>query len=343
MNVRSLILSHINNRTEEFRTNPKLDQLISRLKLMLEPIQINQNKKFVAPEYPVVLIIGCSRSGTTLLTQILAASKSFSFPTNFLSRFAYAPQLGAMIQNMLLNPEYDFRGELSDIQSNPDFSSNVGKTKGALGINEFFHFWRKFFPNHDPGHLTDEDLRKVDVVQMRKELASIESEFDQPFMSKGMMLQYNINHFAKHAPEIFFVYIKRNPRFVMQSLLLSRQKYYGSVKLWRGVKPKEYNWLATLDHYHQIAGQVLFTEKAINEQLSEIAEHRKLTCYYEDLCTNPNYVYNKLYNKFKKHGYSLNKCHFDKSFTCGNIEKIDKDEIYQLESAYNNLSFSHNL
>jgi len=34
-------------------------------------------------------------------------------------------------------------------------------------IGEFFHFRRRFFPNHDPGHLTLDELKRVDIARLR--------------------------------------------------------------------------------------------------------------------------------------------------------------------------------
>lgn len=338
MSQDSLLLKYKKDRKVEFQSNPKLDALINRLKFLLEPIQALENRKYIAPKHPIVLILGLSRTGTTLLTQILAASNKFAYPTNFLSRFAYAPLIGALIQEMIFNPEYDFRGELSDIQSAIDFESDLGKTSNALGISEFFHFWRKFFPNYEPSHLVDNELELVDVNRMRSEIASIESVFDKPFMSKGKMLQFNVNFFLQRIPEILFIHIKRQPRYVMQSILQSRRRYYGRDDIWWSVKPKEYEWLSSMDHFYQIAGQVLFTKKEIDEQLAEVEENRKIICHYEDLCANPQGLYNELQKKVKEQGYNLDTYYFDESFTPGNSIRIDKNEIYQLEKAYDDLS-----
>jgi len=332
--IDSHILRHEFDRTEEFRPNPRLVDLIGRLKQLLEPVQIQQNAQFAAPQYPVVVIVGCPRSGTTVLTQILAASGSFAFPTNFLARFAYAPLIGAMIQQMIFNREYDFRDELSDIRSSSDFRSAVGKTAGALGINEFFHFWRKFFPNHDPGHLTNEELALVDTVRMRSELAAIESVFVKPFMSKGMMMQYNIAYFAEQVPELFFIHIKRETRYVLQSVLMSRRRFYGDQPIWWSVKPKEYEWLAGMDLFYQVAGQVLFTEKAIDDQLASVDDSRKLVCHYEQLCAAPHSFFDSLRASLNDRGCTIGEYEIAQQFPTGNTLKIAEAELRRLEQAY---------
>jgi hypothetical protein len=335
---KSELLKHEVDRTPDFLPNQKLIILIKQLKKILEPVQLELNQNFDTPKYPIVLIVGCPRTGSTLLSQILAKSNNFAYPTNFLSRFAYAPYIGAMIQQMIFNPEYDFQSELANIQSSENFTSNIGKTKGALAINEFFHFWRRFLPNYDSKYLTDDELRKVDIVNMRKELAAIESVFEKPFMSKGQMMQYNINYFAIKIPETVFIHIKRDKKYVMQSLLLSRRIFYGTDKIWRSVKPKEYFWLNKMDPIHQVAGQVLFTEKAINDQLLNVATDRKVVCHYEELCRDPMIFFNELKQILQKKGYRFTDCKLPKSFPLENKLKVSKSEFCQLEKAYESLS-----
>ncbi|MCK5013923.1 MAG: sulfotransferase [Candidatus Omnitrophica bacterium] len=334
---KSHLLKHEDDRSKEFKPNPKLVNLITELKQILEPVQEQLNQKYQAPKYPVVVVVGNARSGTTVLTQILSATDCFSYPTNFLSRLAYAPWIGAMIQQMLFNPAYDFHGELNDIQSASGFTSLVGKTRGALGINEFFHFWRKFFPNYDPGYIPDEFLEKVDVDRMRSELASIESVFNKPFMSKGMMMQYNVAFFAEKLPELFFIHIKRDPSYVMQSVMMSRKKFYGTDQIWWSVKPKEYDLLSEMPPIYQVAGQVLYTMQAIERGLSVIDKSRKMICSYENLCENPKKIFKELQIKLAKYGCPLTNYNIKRRFECQNKLKIPEEEFKALEAAYEEL------
>lgn len=96
VNNPSSILEHIPDRRSEYLPNEKLSSLLARLRSLLEPIQLNLNESFTTPRYPVFVIVGVPRCGTTLLTQVLDSTGQFFVPGNFLSRFAYAPLLGVM-------------------------------------------------------------------------------------------------------------------------------------------------------------------------------------------------------------------------------------------------------
>ncbi|MCG3178520.1 MAG: hypothetical protein BIFFINMI_00848 [Phycisphaerae bacterium] len=334
MGKESHFLKHEGDRAEEFRPNQKLVERIAQLKALLGPVQAAENSRFSTPRLPVAVIVGCPRSGTTVLTQILAASGDFAYPTNMLSRFAYAPMVGAMFQQLLFDPQYDYRNELADIQSSSGFKSTLGKTTGAMAISEFFHFWRRFFPNHDPGHMTPEELAQVDIPRMRAELASIESVFGKPFMSKGMMMQYNIPFFAQRMPELLFIHIRRQPRFLLQSVMQSRKKYYGTDQIWWSVKPKEYDLLASMDPVRQVAGQVYFTVKSIDEDLEHVPDSQKLVYAYEDLCADPGAFYGRLSEIMARRGCPLRPYALEERFNSANDIKMPQTELQALESAY---------
>ena len=346
----SEILNNVDKRNEKFRPNPRLDDFINELREVLEPIQEKYNEKYIGPEYPVVGVIGLSRSGTTLLSQLLASTSVFCYPSNLMSRFSYSSKLGAMIQEMIFNKDLDFRGEFADVQSKLKMESEQGKTSGALGINEFFHFWRRFFPTHEPQFLSQDELASVDIRKMRAEVAGIQDVFNKPFLSKIKMMQANAGFFADKMPELLFVNIYREPRYVMQSLLTSRRAYYGvgNEKIWWGSKPSAYHFLKDRDEYDQVAGQVYYVMKEIEGELYKVDEKNKYTVKYEDLCRAPNFFIEEIVSKLPD---------FDSCFPSGmsseviseklsgldfsfvrntNKDKLRSDEIDKLMSSYNN-------
>ncbi|MTT52801.1 hypothetical protein F1529_09930 [Alcanivorax sp. VBW004] len=335
--MESHILKHANKRSKDFRPNEKLDRLISQLRMLLAPVQQSVNDYSVFPSHPLIGIVGCPRSGTTFMTQLLAATGAVSYPSNLLSRFAYAPHIGALIQQLLMNPEYDLGQEFADLRSSNEFSSNVGKTRGALGINEFFHFWRRFFPHHDPGHLTEGELEEVEIENLRREVGSIQAVYGKPFMSKIMMLQYNLAYFAEKMPELKIVYVQRDPLYLMQSVSQARIKYYGSNKVWWSVKPKEYSFLKDQEPPAQVAGQVLFSEQAIYNQLKALPEDRWIMASYEDVCESPRIFLAKLADRFSMPELIKDLSGVDERYKSGNTKRLSEEELTILQNEYEKL------
>lgn len=308
-----------------------LNEIIENLKQLLQPKQLELNSKFTAPKNPVALIIGAPRSGTTLLMQLLASSGLFSYPTNLLARFAYSPYIGAQVQELLFNQNFGM-----EKHSTIDFSSDLGKSEGSMGVNEFFHFWRRFIPVFFPSYIEPDEFDKINFTQILQELASIESIFNKPFVCKGIMLQYNLEHLKQWSDKFLFVYIKRNPEFVMQSIFQARQKYFNDTEQWWSVKPKEYVFLKEQNKYQQIAGQVYYTQKAIEKGLDSLSDTQKIIIRYEDLCQNPS---NTIASIAQKIGIldkdtSIN---IPTQFAISESIKIKTSDFEALQSAYKEL------
>ena len=141
---KSIFQNKENNKTSDFKANAGLNEIINELSTLLKPVQLEKQKRFTENKYPLAFIVGNPRSGTTLFLQWMASSGLFSYPTNVLNRFAYAPYIGALIQQILFNPDYDFQNAFEDNKITPLFDSNLGKTKGAMAPSEFQHFFRNY-------------------------------------------------------------------------------------------------------------------------------------------------------------------------------------------------------
>ena len=190
-------------------------------------------------------------------------------------------------------------------------------------------------PNFHLEWLDEQRLKEVDCEGISKGLASIEKGYGKPFITKAHILQLNITYFAEHIPSLFWIHITREPEFVMQSILLAREAYYGSRQLWWSSKPREYEFLKEMDTYHQIAGQAYYTEKAIQEGLQSVPDERQITVSYEAFCAEPEVVYQDLVGKYAALGCDLpSDYEGPRSFLCGNAMRLPENEFKALESAY---------
>jgi hypothetical protein len=175
---------------------------------------------------------------------------------------------------------------------------------------------------------------------MMKALASIEKAFERPFVTKANILQHNLEYFARETTFLFYLHIKREPIFIMQSILNSRKRYYGSQNFWWSVKPRKYDQLKDMDVYHQIAGQVYFTDMEIEKGLLHVSDNHQLTIEYEYLCENPEGVYKNIIEKYSGLGCELNHEYSGpKSFVCKNKIRLPKKEIESLQSAIEDFAF----
>ena len=322
-------------RQKSFRRNEKLEELLQELNSLLGPLEEGIVQRFRMPRYPVVFVVGVPRSGSTLVMQWLAHSGRFSYPTNLLSRFYGAPFVGAKIQQLLTAPEYNFSDEILDFSGEISFSSDLGKTQGALAPNEFWYFWRRFIPNTEPQYLDGEMLSQVKSAEFVAELAALESVFGKPWAMKGLILELNIPFLSSILDKALFLFVRRHPFYNIQSLLEARVRYFGSRRAWYSIKPRESELLADLDPIDQVAGQVYLTDRGIQKGVDQIEAARTLVVEYEDFCSNPKLVFDQIVARFHQQGVDV---HWEYEgpgqFKSANKVRLPEQDCTRIVAAY---------
>lgn len=295
-------------RVKEFQRNMQLENTLHEINIDLEVAEQKLLKKKYK-KYPIILVMGALRSGTTLTMQWLANTGEFSYPTNFISRFYKAPILGAKIQRMLCDPALNFRNEMMDIMQKVNYSSQNGKTQGVLAPNEFWYFWRRFLPYEtlDVDYLPDSELlRMFDKETFINEVMGVADVFHKPFAMKGMIVNYNIGFLNKILDNVVFIYIKRDPYANIASVLEARKRQFGNEKTWYSFRIPEMERLLQYDDpAMQVAGQLYYINRAIENGLKDVAWERKLEITYEDFCKNPRKFYYLLAERLKEQGLSI--------------------------------------
>ena len=291
-------------RQPEHRRNPRLEALLDEISGLLGPVESEVAARYHMPAYPVVLVMGLPRCGSTLTMQWLAASGRFGYPSNLLSRFYAAPYVGARIQQLLTDPQFSFGDELHDLASAVGFDSTLGKTRGALAPNEFWYFWRRFIPNVEPRKLTGEELSAVRSAEFTAELAALEAAFDKPLAMKGLILALDIPFLDRLLDNVLFLHVHRHPFYNVQSLLESRERYYGDRAGWYSIKPPEFDWLQDEDPITQVVGQVAFTSRAMQADLAQVDPARRLDVSYEAFCADPGAVWDQITQRLRAQGMS---------------------------------------
>jgi hypothetical protein len=287
-------------RQEAFKRNDKLEELLHRLNEFLScsektSLEYYANKK---EDFPVIFLMGPHRSGTTLFTQWLANTGAVAYPSNLLSRFYAAPVIGAQIQLLLTDPQYNFRNEILDFSTDITFESENGKTRGALSPNEFWYFWRRYLPFKELDWLSDKELfQVVDQENLVAELTSLTRVFGKPFALKSMILNYNIPFLNAIFKNAFFIQIKRDPITNVASILEARERQLGNKSEWYSFKIPEYAQLKALDPITQSSGQLHYINHAVTNGMATVDESRKLVVQYENFCQNPEAIFNQLITK----------------------------------------------
>lgn len=295
-------MSEKEQRTTQYSRVSELESLLRELNTNLS----GANEKYLKSErerFSKLFVMGPLRSGTTLFTQWLANTGLVAYPTNLLSRFFGAPLVGARIQQLLTDPHYNFRNEILDFNSEIDFKSDNGKTKGALAPNEFWYFWRRFLPFSEFDYMPAEELRKKgNLVGLRDELNALSNIFEKPFAMKAMIMNQNIPQLAEQFQKPLFIWVRRDPIFNIQSALEARKRQYGDISTWYSFKIKEYPKLKGLDPIESVAGQIAAINYAVEQGIAALPEHKRLVIQYEDFCHRPEHYYNEITRRLVDQG-----------------------------------------
>lgn len=320
-------------RKKEFQKNLELEIFLKEINGdLLYAEQKLLQKSY--PSYPIVLVMGALRSGTTLITQWLKGTKEFVCPTNLISRFYQAPIIGAKIQKLLFDPKYNFRNEIVDFSEEIKYSSQNGKTKGPLSPNEFWYFWRRFFPyeNLEIDYMPDFELIKIfEKDVFKKELMGMASVFDKPIVMKGMIANYNIGLLDDILDHVIFLHIKRDPSNNIVSALEAKKRQLRKEKEWFSFRIPEMKELQQIeDPIVQMAGQIYYTNHAIEQSLSKINDDRKLEVQYEQFCEEPEKYYHLIRKKMKRQGFTIS----DKYYGENRFEVSRKECATQIGESY---------
>ncbi|MCG8488885.1 MAG: sulfotransferase [Chromatiales bacterium] len=295
-------------RTEPFRRNDRLESLLQQLNEILHDASSKQSALFDSPNYPVVFVVGGPRSGTTLMMQWLASSGLFGYPSNLMARFYRAPYIGALIHEMMFNPEYRYKNDFSDLLPftlKSSFESDLGKTIGTSAPNVFWYFWRRFFDFGDCPYLNEAQQQRADTTRFVKELAAIESAFNKPFALKGIIVNWNLEFIDQLFEKALFIHVRRNPAYQMNSILKARERFRGDRKLWWGFKTPEFEHLKFSTPEEEVAAQIFFTRRAISTAFDNMSENRWMSVDYEDFCSEPQQVYGELADKLSSQEYDI--------------------------------------
>ncbi|WND03216.1 sulfotransferase [Temperatibacter marinus] len=283
-------------RSKDFEKDASLEDVLSTLNTLIKPHKGSQKEN----QYPPIFIVGCPRSGSTLLLQWLASLGHFSYPSNLLARFYANPYFGGLVQNALI--DYDEQNILN-FDKSIDYQSNLGRSTGALAPSEFWYFWRQHFSLDEISVLTESAKKAVDKENFKEALAGIEEVYNKPTVMKAMILNWDISFLAELVPNALFLNVERSDFHAAQSLYYARTNFFNDVKRWYSFKPPEYEQLKEKDPLEQVAGQVIHTKRAVIEELAKINPSNQLTLNYKDFCSDPAGIFHKITAKLALLGY----------------------------------------
>ena len=229
-------------------------------------------------EHPLIFVVGAPRSGTTLLSQLLAYCLDVGFIDNFAARFWLAPVHGIRLSKLIAGgPEPGA------------FESEYARTSRPTDIHEFGYFWRHWLSKHtfdDVVHAAEHE-NEIDWDGLRLTLANIQHELGRPLVAKNMLGAYHMPRLRRELGKVLFVCIERDPLDACVSILDARRKYYSDPAAWWSYVPVEYPLLKDLDPWEQVAGQVHYLGAYYDRELAAVGADATIRVSYQELCSDP--------------------------------------------------------
>jgi hypothetical protein len=259
-----------------FKKNDTAEDFLTRLNDQVKELN-DQYVEKSPPAHPSVFILGVPRSGTTLLTQVLAQTFEIGYVSNLMAAFWRAPLVGLRLQQQVL-----------DTSEPPDFASEFGRTRGSSGIHEFGYFWSEALCYKELFNSAAARSGTVDWDNLSAVLAGIVNQAQQPFLYKNVLLNWHAADLQEHLDKSVFVVIRRDLAETAVSLLRMRDGMLGTRDKWVSAKPATYPLLAERTALEQVAGQVLGIQQEIDEQVSRLDASRVIELEFEEFCRDPS-------------------------------------------------------
>jgi LPS sulfotransferase NodH len=256
---------------------PGGEEFLERLNEYLRPRELELYRD-VDVEHPFVFVVGLPRSGTTLLSQVLAYCLDAGYVDNFAARFWLAPVHGIRLARLIA-------GDAEPVS----FESDYARTRTLHDIHEFGYFWRFWLKKEtfeDVVHARERE-GDIDWDGLRLTLANVQYELGKPLVAKNMLGAYHLPKLREVLRQVIYVYVERDRLDVCVSILDARRKYYDDPATWWSYVPVEYPLLKDRDPFAQIAGQVHYLARFYERAFAELGEESVVRVTYERLCRDP--------------------------------------------------------
>ncbi len=287
-------------RLAKYAKDPRFEEYFLALNQVLSSAQLPDFTETQNPEQlPILYIVGLPRSGTTLLSQIVSRFLPLGYINNLIARFWLKPSVGIRLSQAVLG---------NDARKYITTHSEHGTTIGPYEPHEFGYFWWYWLklgqaPTH---HLSDEMLSTLDANGLKIQLENeILASFNSPVVFKNIICGFHAAFLSRLHPLSIFVYIKRDLYALAVSILNARKERYGSFQAWWSLKPSTYPFeIPPGDFVAEVAMQVKECKREMEQELTKpgvIAIH----VTYEELCSNPAQVMDKICTKFYEIGFNI--------------------------------------
>lgn len=218
-----------------------------------------------------IFIIAAPRTGSTILYQILTNNNEVLYVDNLASAFHKTMPFGIWLSQLIYKKK-----------PHKSFQSNYGNTSSLHSPSESQSFWFRWFPR-DRDFVEVDDIDHEQINDLRKTITSMMNHHGKDILFKNLACGQRIQVLQKAFPNAKFVFLKRDPVYTAQSLLLARRHLGIHDDVWWSVKPREFTNLNNLPIHEKLIQQILQVEAQVSTDLESVSAENKIEISYEDL------------------------------------------------------------
>jgi hypothetical protein len=248
--------------------------LLTPIDRLLVPRERRRIQQAGASTFPLLLIVGAPRSGTTFVYQTLARYLSVTYFNNLSALFPNAPLTASALFTRFL-PE-----------PTADFHSYYGNTAGLAAPNDGFHIWNRWLGTDR--YRTPQELAPQSVEEMRRFFAAWTNTFARPLLNKNNRNADCVALLGSVFPNAYFIEVRRDPVYVVQSLLIARQRIQGSKAIAWGLGSRDQDpSRGALSYVDDVCEQVYRIELKLQDDKRRLGPDRFIEVSYEGFCDDP--------------------------------------------------------
>lgn len=245
--------------------------------VILSPlIRIWESSQFIYSDDSVcspVFIVGAPRTGSTILYQALTNSYDFLYIDNLACAWNKNLRFGIWLSRKKFG-------------ANPhnNFESEFGSTRkfGGHAPSECGQFWYRWLPS-DYHFIDNQDITPEMVRGIKDEVLGASAHLGRPLLFKNLNAGQRLRLIHRAFPKAKIIFVRRDPRFVVRSILSARSKLNVPPGQWWSIKPPNFSKLTILPELEMCAAQVFYLERQIETDLSLFPEENVRQVHYQDL------------------------------------------------------------
>ncbi len=219
-----------------------------------------------------IFIIGAPRTGSTILYQALTNAYQFAYIDNTVCVWHRNLRFGLWLSQKKYGD-----------QPHNNFRAEHGNTRkfGGHAPSECGQFWYRWL-SKDRHFIDHDEVSQKMVTGIREEVLGASAFLQKPLLFKNLNAGQRLRLIHKAFPNAKIIFVRRDPRFVVRSILNARKKVGATEGQWWSIMPPNVDDLLSLPEGGMCAAQVYWLERQIEEDLALFPRDNVQEIHYQE-------------------------------------------------------------